>query len=282
MLEVGYYNGEIGPLNELKCSVLDRAVYFGDGCYDATMVVNGKIVFLEDHLDRFYNSLNLLSIPFQYSREELTTILYSLVKEFDTNNQGMIYWQASRGTGLRQHNFPKPEETKPNLFAYIVAKDTASKDKTMSAITVEDERFLFCNIKTLNLIPNVLAAQKALEAGADEVIFHRGQEVTEMAHSNISFIIKGHFVYHPFDNKILPGIAVKHLIKNAKKLGIPTEERIVTLEEALAADELINSSSGAICQRIVRVDEKPVGKKDSETFTKLQDAVFEEFYGSVN
>ena len=206
----------------------------------------------------------------------------SLVKEFDTNNQGMIYWQASRGTGLRQHNFPKPEETKPNLFAYIVAKDTASKDKTMSAITVEDERFLFCNIKTLNLIPNVLAAQKALEAGVDEVIFHRGQEVTEMAHSNISFIIKGHFVYHPFDNKILPGIAVKHLIKNAKKLGIPTEERIVTLEEALAADELINSSSGAICQRIVRVDEKPVGKKDSETFIKLQDAVFEEFYGSVN
>ena len=79
MKEVGYYNGTIGPLSEISCPILDRAVYFGDGCYDATYVQNGVIFALEDHFDRFYNSCRLLRIPFQYSREELEKILYSLV-----------------------------------------------------------------------------------------------------------------------------------------------------------------------------------------------------------
>ena len=187
MKEVGYYNGTIGPLSEINCPILDRAVYFGDGCYDATYVQNGVIFALED------------------------------------------------------------------------------------------TRFLHCNIKTLNLIPSVIANQKAKETGCQEVIFHRGDRVTEMAHSNVSFLIDGTLVYHPFDNKVLPGIAIKHLIKTAEKLGVPTRAEEITVTEAMNADELIITSSGTLCNRITEVDKIPVGGKADELFHKLQDAAWDEF-----
>lgn len=274
MKEVGYYNGKIGALSELTCPILDRAVYFGDGCYDATYVNNGVIFALEDHLDRFYNSCRLLRIDFQYSREELTDILYSIVKEYD-GGTGMMYWQTSRGTAPRDHVFP--EGVKPNLMAYLVPKELTAPDKEFKTITLEDTRFLHCNIKTLNLIPSVIANQKAKEAGCNEVIFHRGDKVTEMAHSNVSFIIDGTLVYHPFDNKVLPGIAIKHLIKAAKKLGVPTRAEEITVTEAMNADELIITSSGTLGNRITVVDNTPVGGKAPELFKKLQDEVFAEF-----
>lgn len=103
-----------------------------------------------------------------------------------------------------------------------------------------------------------------------------------MAHSNVSFLIDGVLVYHPFDEKILPGIAVKHLIEAAKKLGIPTEAREITVAEAMNADELIMTSSGALCNRIAEVDGILVGRKADETFCKLQTAVWEEFMEYVS
>ena len=278
MKEVGYYNGTIGPLNEISCPILDRAVYFGDGCYDATYVQNGVIFALEDHFDRFYNSCRLLRIPFQYSREELEKILYSLVEAYDGNDgKGILYWQTSRGTALRNHLFPDETEVKPNLMAFLMPMDLSPKEKEFHTITLEDTRFLHCNIKTLNLIPSVIANQKAKEAGCQEVIFHRGDRVTEMAHSNVSFLIDGTLVYHPFDNKVLPGIAIKHLIKTAEKLGVPTRAEEITVTEAMNADELIITSSGTLCNRITEVDKIPVGGKADELFHKLQDAAWDEF-----
>lgn len=273
MKQVGYYNGEIGKLEELKCSVLDRAVYFGDGCYDATYVINGKIAFLEDHLDRFYNSVRLLRIEFPYSREELTDILYSVVKEFD-GEIGFIYWQTSRGTGLREHAFP--ENPKPNLMIMVLETELTQLDKVFTTISVEDTRFLHCNIKTLNLIPNVLAIQKAHEAGCDEVIFHRNGIVTEMGHSNVSIIKDGALIVHPFDNKILPGIAIKHLLRIAKENGIPAYEKEFSLVELMTADEVIISSSGTLCNRIISVDKIPVGGKAPELLEKLQQLAWQE------
>lgn len=277
MKEVGYYNGEIGEMSEIKCPIMDRAVYFGDGCYDATYVENGVIFAIEDHFDRFYNSCRLLRIPFQYSRDELKDILYSLVEKFDGKG-GILYWQTSRGTAPRDHLFPDETEVKPNLMAFLVPKELSPKEKEFHVITLEDTRFLHCNIKTLNLISSVIANQKAKEAGCQEVIFHRGDKVTEMAHSNVSFIIDGTLVYHPFDNKVLPGIAIKHLIKTAEKLGIPTRAEEITVTEALNADELIITSSGTLCNRITEVDKIPVGGRADEIFHKLQDAAWDEFF----
>lgn len=276
MKEVGYYNGTLGELSEITCPIMDRALYFGDGCYDATYVQNGVIFALEDHLDRFYNSCRLLRIPFQYSREELTEILYSIVNAFDGPG-GILYWQSSRGTAPRDHLFPDETKIKPNLMAFMTEKSLSPKDKEFHVITLEDTRFLHCNIKTLNLIPSVLANQKAKEAGCQEVIFHRGDKVTEMAHSNVSFLINGTLVYHPFDNKVLPGIAIKHLIKTAEKLGIPTKAEEITVTEAMNADEVIITSSGTLCNRISVVDKIPVGGKADELFHKLQNETWNEF-----
>ena len=156
MKHVGYYNGEIGALEEMKIPMLDRAVYFGDGCYDATTFANNHIFGKKDHLDRFYNSCRLLDIHFDMSREELEA---ELQKCIDANelDHGMLYWQASRGTGLRSHNYPA--DMKPNLMIFTVPCELYPMDKTMKLISMEDIRFLMCNVKTLNLIPSVEAYQ---------------------------------------------------------------------------------------------------------------------------
>ena len=117
MQNIGYYNGEVAPLEELKIPALDRAVYFGDGCYEALYLVNGVLFALEEHLDRFYNSCRLLKIQFPLNREELKAELQKVVDVAGAEYAGMLYWQASRGTYWRGHAFP-PAEVKPNLLIF--------------------------------------------------------------------------------------------------------------------------------------------------------------------
>lgn len=275
MEDVGFYNGEYGRIMDLKCSIMDRGMYFGDGCYDATYVCNNVILFLEDHLNRFYNSCRLLEIPFQYSREELTEILYTIVEKYDFS-EGMIYWQTTRGTDFRNHVFPDFEQVKPNLMAYIRPFEMRPIDKTYKVITLEDTRFLHCNIKTLNLIPSVIANQRAREAGCDEAIFHRGDIVTECAHSNVMIIDKGVLKIHPYDNLILPGIASIHLMNLARANGIPAAEEEFTLDTLMNAEEVLITSSGSLGNRVISVDGKPVGGKNPELLKKLQDLAVDE------
>ena len=275
MEDVGFYNGEYGRIMDLKCSIMDRGMYFGDGCYDATYVRNNVILFLEDHLNRFYNSCRLLEIPFQYSREELTEILYTIVEKYDFS-EGMIYWQTTRGTDFRNHVFPDFEQVKPNLMAYIRPFEMRPIDKTYKVITLEDTRFLHCNIKTLNLIPSVIANQRAREAGCDEAIFHRGDIVTECAHSNVMIIDKGVLKIHPYDNLILPGIASIHLMNLARANGIPAAEEEFTLDTLMNAEEVLITSSGSLGNRVISVDGKPVGGKNPELLKKLQDLAVDE------
>ena len=275
MEDVGFYNGEYGRIMDLKCSIMDRGMYFGDGCYDATYVCNNVILFLEDHLNRFYNSCRLLEIPFQYSREELTEILYNIVEKYDFS-EGMIYWQTTRGTDFRNHVFPDFEQVKPNLMAYIRPFEMRPIDKTYKVLTLEDTRFLPCNIKTLNLIPSVIANQRAREAGCDEAIFHRGDIVTECAHSNVMIIDKGVLKIHPYDNLILPGIASIHLMNLARANGIPAAEEEFTLDTLMNAEEVLITSSGSLGNRVISVDGKPVGGKNPELLKKLQDLAVDE------
>lgn len=275
MKQVGYYNGEIGELSQIKCPILDRSVYFGDGCYDACMVKNGKIFTANMHIDRFFNSARLLKIELGYSKEHLLEEMNKVVSAF-SGTQGMLYWQASRGTALRTHAFPG-NNIPSNLMMFLIEKDIAPQLKNHRVITREDKRFLYCNIKTLNLLPNVLVTQDAILAGCDEVMLVRDGYVTEMAHSNVSFLINGTFVHHPFDDKILPGISLKNMIEACKQLNIPAEARAITLVEAMNADELISSSSSAFCNRIVEVDGIPVGCKDEANFKKIQSFVYAKY-----
>ena len=275
MKYVGYYNGEIGALEEMKIPMLDRAVYFGDGCYDATTFANNHIFAVKDHLDRFYNSCRLLEIPFDMPRAELISALQSCI-DLNELDHGMLYWQCTRGTYYRIHNFP-PKDVKPNLMIFTSPCELVPMDTAYKLISREDTRHLHCNIKTLNLIPSVIGYQRCIEAGAQETVFHRGERVTECAHSNVLIIKDGVLCTPPRDNLILPGITLKHLLELAEKNGIPTREAPFTMDELRNADEIIISSSGGLCIRADELDGQLIGRKDPQTLKTLQDA-YTDFY----
>lgn len=275
MTDIAYYNGKIGRISEISAPITDRAFYFGDGVYDATAVANGVAFALEEHMDRFFNSCRLLEINFHMSRNELENVLKDLVGRYDKDKTGMLYWQASRGSAPRCHSFPKG--IKPNLMAYVSPLEMTPFDKEFNVISLEDKRFYFCNIKTLNLIPSVIAAQRAAEAGADEVIFHRSSRVTEGAHSNILIIKDGELITPPADELILPGITRKHLLELAPSAGLGVRVYPFSLTELFNADEVIISSSSTLCARVKTADGIPVGGKDEAHLKALQKAYEQKF-----
>ncbi len=279
MEHVGYYNGTIGVLEEMSVPMLDRALYFGDGCYDATMFANNRPFAIEDHLDRFYNSCRLLEIDFPLTREELKAELQKVIDANDSD-MGMLYWQTSRGTAMRGHAFP-PADVKPNLLAYTVPCGLDPMEVEVGLISMEDTRFLHCNIKTLNLLPSVIAYQRCCEQDCFETVFHRGERVTECAHSNVLMLKDGVLCAPPRDNLILPGITMKHLLMLARQNGIPTREEPFTMDELRAADEVIISNSGALCIRAATLDGAPIGGKDPQTLKTLQTAYTAYFRADV-
>lgn len=276
MKTVGYYNGKIGEIEEMMVPMNDRAMYFGDGVYDATYAANRKIFELEGHMERFFNSFKAMEIPFRMTREELAAELQKCVDLMDSDGEVMVYWQSTRGTGMRNHLFPT--DGKPANLLITVREVPLSDLRTpYKVITLEDTRFLHCNIKTLNLIPSVIANQRAKEAGCQEAIFHRGDRVTECAHSNVHILKNGKFITAPTDNLILPGITRKHLLRICEVQKIPYEERIFSLAEVFDADEVIISSAGTLGVGVCEVDGKPVGGKDPELLKRLQKAAVDDF-----
>lgn len=275
MKYLGYYNGNFGPLEEMTVPMNDRACYFGDGVYEATLAVNDTIFGLEDHLNRFYNSAGLLKMKVPYTREELTDIFKSLLKEMDDKNI-FIYWQLTRGTAMRNHIFPDAS-VKANLWVTMKQGSCSDPNEKLKLITTPDTRFLHCNIKTLNLLPNIMASQKAEEAGCGECVFHRDDIITECSHSNISILKDGVFITHPTDHYILPGISRMHLIQECKRLNIPVDETPFTIQQMMEADEVVVSSSSKLGLTVSEIDGVPVGGKDPETWGKIRDAYYGRF-----
>lgn len=275
MENIGYYNGKTGPIETMTIPMNDRAVYFGDGVYDATYAANNVIFKMEDHINRFYSSCEKLRIQLDITPEKLAGILQECVDRVDGANCFFVYWQATRGTGMRNHAFP--ESGTANLLVTVSRSPMRAISRKYKLITVEDTRFFHCDIKTINLIPSVMASQQAKEAGCDEAVFHRGPVVTECAHSNVSILKSGVFRTAPLSSLILPGTARKHLIALAGQNGVPVDETAFTLEELMAADEVIVHSSGTLCNAASEIDGKPVGGKDPETLHILQKAVVKEF-----
>ena len=270
---LGYYNGKWGPLDEMTVPMNDRACYFGDGVYDATCAANGIIFTLDEHIDRFFNSAKLLEIKISLTKEELKKTLKEMLCKVD-KGEYLVYWQATRGTGRRNHIFPAGPS---NLWIIIKPNPIDNLYRKIKLITMEDTRFLHCNIKTLNLLPNVIASQRALEADCHETVFHRGETVTECAHSNVHIIKNGRFITHPADNLILQGIARSHLLQVCDRLNIPVDEREFTLSELFDADEVLVSSTDNFGLSAETIDGKKVGGKAPELLKKIQDEVLGEF-----
>ncbi len=275
MKSLGYYNGRYDEIENMQIPMWDRAGFFGDGVYDATYSRNYRIFNLQQHVDRFYRSAKLLEIDVPHSKQELMAILTELVQKMDTGNN-FVYWQVTRGSGIRNHVFPESGE-KGNMWITITPKDIVDTFKKVKLITMEDTRFFHCNIKTVNLIPAVMASQRAKEKGCDEVVFHRNGRVTECAHSNVHIIKDGAFITAPTDNLILAGIARSNLIKACEKLGVPVYERAYTLEELMEADEILISSAGSLGLAATEIDGKGVGGRAQDILLKIQTEVHREF-----
>ncbi len=274
MKTLGYYNGVIGEIEQMQIPMTDRAVYFGDGIYDATYAHRHKLFDLPAHLDRFYNSARLLQIHIPMEKEALAALLQELVLKVDSPEQ-FVYLQCSRGSGLREHSFG--EELQGNLLIMLTPVGVQDTYKPIDVVTFEDKRFRYCNIKTLNLIPSCLAAEKARENGCSEAIFIRDGIVTECAHSNVSIFKDNTVITHPLDDKILPGTARIRLLAFAEQCGYRTEEREYTLDELLAADEVVIHSTGSFCIPVRTVDGIPVGGKAPAMLKTIQDALVADF-----
>ena len=266
-----YYNGEYGDSEKMTVSLQNRALYFGDGCYDAAFLNDGKIVDLEDHITRFFNSMKALRIEPDFTREGLIEILQNCVVRAGVR-YALLYWQVDRGTAPRSHAFPKG--VKPDLLVTVIEKPGIPDIyRTDTAITFEDKRFYYCNVKTLNLIPNVLANQAAAEAGAAEAIFVRPDgTVTEGSHTNVHIIKDGVIRTHEDGEMILPGITKKGMLKAVRAAGIPVLEKAFTKEELMNADEIFVTGSSTFTLRISSVDGIPAGMKDEASYRKVAEA----------
>ncbi|MBQ6646805.1 MAG: aminotransferase class IV [Clostridia bacterium] len=279
MQALGYYNGDFGPLDEMRVPMTDRAVYYGDGVYEATPTRNYTIYAIDEHVERMYSSASLLRIEVPFTREELKKELYRMMEKMD-QGENVLYWQLSRGTARRAHPFP--EGAKPNLMMMITPYTFPNLDEPVSAITEEDTRFLHCNIKTLNLIPSIMAMQKAREAGCYEAILHRHGRVTECSKSNVHILKDGCLVTAPTDNLILPGIARRHLIEACGACGIPVEEKPYELQALRDADEIFITSSTSFLRRCVQVDGAKAGGRDAARFETLKNYIWNRFVSKTN
>jgi len=266
MNNIAYYNGTYAPLEELTIPALDRAVYFGDGVYEAAYFRNGRPFALDDHLKRFKNSLGFVKIAYPTeSEEELEKILRGLCDKI--GGEGIVYWQTSRATAPRNHAFP--ENAKSNLLAWAKHKPLGDFTAPIKLMTMDDIRYKMCNVKTLNLMPNIMASQAAKESGCDEAVFVRDGLVTEGSHSNIHIIKDKKIITHENGSLILPGTVRSHLLRVAEKLGIAYEERPFAPEEMYTADEVLVTSATTFFRHACELNGRAVGMRDNETYMQL-------------
>lgn len=268
MERIGYFNGQIGKLDQMMIPMTDRSVFYGDAIYDAVLVLEGKPFVLDLHLDRLYNSCALAQIEFTMPREELHKQIGRLLS-YAQEGTTMLYIQVTRGAAPRKHEFP--EGAQPNLLMFVSPVAMPPRNKRASLASIEDLRFQYCNIKTVNLLPNVFAAQKATSLGATEALLHRGHRVTEAAHSSILMLSDGALVVPPLDDLILPSITRAVLVDLCQKNDIPVITRIITVEELMAADEILLCSTTKNVIFVYDIDGKPVGGKDQALAARVQD-----------
>ncbi len=273
MKRLGYYNGEFGALENMKVDMTDRCVYFGDGVYEAAVANNSVIYALDDHIKRLYRSMAKLRIEPPMSEIEMADELNKMLAHMDDKSV-LCYWQVSRATGYRAHNFI---DGKSNLMMMLTPFTFPDISKPIKCITRDDTRFLHCDIKTINLIPSVMAYQAAKEADCYEAILHRGERVTECSRSNVSILKGGKLITAPADNLILAGIARSQLIEACKNSGIEVCETPYTVSELMDADEVFVTSTTSFIRRVVEIDGKPVGGRDEENYLTLKNYMWNRF-----
>ena len=255
-----YYNGKFCGKNDVKIPLTDRAIYFGDGVYDAVLGRGGKCFLLGEHLTRLAKNALAIGLSDKIDTDEIIFVIDKLIE--DIKGAFFLYIQLSRSGKERAHSYP--DGLGPNLLITVTERAAPSPDILLKLITVPDIRYFLCNIKTINLLPAVLASKEAERRGADEAVFHRGDTVTECAHSNIHIIRNDVLYTHPEGPLILPGIERAHTLKVCRELDIEYKEEPFSLVELLGADEVLVTSTTKLGVKATYVEDKRYEpKKDS-------------------
>ncbi|TNE59092.1 MAG: D-amino-acid transaminase [Alphaproteobacteria bacterium] len=263
MPRIAYVNGQYVPLVDAAVHIEDRGFQFADSVYDALMVREGIFVDEHPHLKRLERSLNEIRIDMPMSQKALHLVIRQLVARNRLKN-GFVYIQVSRGVAPRDHAFPSVPVA-PTLVI-TVKPISPKKNFTMfetgiAVVTVPDNRWGRCDIKSVGLLPNVLAKQAAREQGAFEAWFvDQSGEVREGASTNAWIVTKdGTLVTRPVDDRILSGVTRATLLRIVAEAGIPFEERGFTEAEALEAQEAFNSSATSFVMPVVSINGQKVG-----------------------
>lgn len=257
-----YLNGQYLPADEARVSVLDRGFIFGDGVYEVWRVIDGTLFEHARHERRLRNGLKSVEISVPASEiDGLAAVASRLLEENDLGSgEGTFYLEITRGAAPRTHAYP-PAGTTATIFAMVSRFEVphALRETGARAITDADVRWLRCDVKTVQLLPNCMAKQKAQAAGAVEAIFIRDGIVTEGTHTSVLGVRDGVLLTHPLGPLILPSVTRELVLEIARAQGIAVREAPFTTEELFALDELFVSGTTTDVTPIVEVDGRMIG-----------------------
>lgn len=255
-----YLNGEYTRADQAKISVLDRGFIFGDGIYEVVPAYRGKAFRITEHLNRLERSLAAIRIAMPMDRAALTALIERLIAGA-TTPECMVYLQVTRGVYKRNHAFPA-EAIAPTVFGMVTPMTPPSalqREQGVSVVSIKDERWLHCDIKSVSLLGNVLARQQAVEADADEVIQYRDGYLTEGSSSNIWIVRDGKLLAPPKNNLILEGIRYGLMAELAQEGGVVFEARPISRAEVETADEILITSATKEVLPVLKRDGQVVG-----------------------
>jgi len=277
MSRIAYVNGRYLPQREAAVNIEDRGYQFGDGVYEVVQVSAGRLIDEGLHLARLERSLGEIAIPMPLSRRALGQVFLELMRR-NRVRDGLIYMQVTRGVARREHAFPNPRP-KPAVVMTIrhLAEFPHDVDAwATTAITRPDERWQRCDIKSVNLLPNVLAKEAAHRAGATEAILvDAAGMVTEGASSSVWVVDrKGTLATRSLDHAILPGCTRAALIGLMAEAGITWREQSVAGAELETAREIFITSASSFVKPVVRLDGRPVGDGEVGPLTRALFSLF--------
>ena len=258
MPNFAYINNKFVNFKSAKIHIEDRGLQFADSVYEVIAVLENNLIDLDFHLKRLKYSLRELEIKFTINKKNLTNIFLNLIKKNKTRN-GIIYLQITRGIQFREHKYQK--NLTPTLIVYTRNKSfnlPGKKFVGVKTITYQDLRWKRRDIKTVNLLPNIIAANMAKKKNAYEAILIQNGKVTEGTSSNIWIIKRNNLITHPANSDILKGVTRTSLLKIIKKTKLKLIEKQFTQKQLINADEVFLTSSGSFITPILKIDNKKI------------------------
>lgn len=259
MPNIAFLNGRFMPLSRAKVHVEDRGYQFGDGIYELIRSYHGEVFFLGEHLLRLEESASAIELDLHYTRPEWKKMIMRAHQK-SRFPDARIYVQVTRGVAPRNHEIPR--KIRPTTVVTVrrfVPLRTRLRKRGVSIMTTEDFRWGRCDLKSINLLPNILAKQKARARGDFEAVFLRNGWVTEGSTSNIFAVLKGTLVTPPAGPYLLSGITREQVIRLAKQNGLDVKERDISIDEIYQGDELFLTATSIEILPVIKVNGHPIG-----------------------